>query len=218
MRIALVPALAALALAVAGASSAATAPKTTKEAKYIDAQDGFSIILPPDWYAVPRSVTLIQATIKEAKKEKLKGIPTAYSFYLTAAGKQQLKAYAFQAFVNVYPSTIPIIPQVAIQISAPKKPYKASQLKGAGFTFASVLAQNKGSKVAEPVATKLPEGAAEFFTASIPVGQGLDDDASLYLLIHGGKLYVLKFDIASADLTASATKAFRSIAENFRFV
>jgi hypothetical protein len=216
VRIALAAALGALALGLAGAASGATAPKETR---YVDKPDGFSILLPPKWYAVPRSVKAVQQTIALAKKDKLNGLPTAYSFYLTAAGKAQLKAFSFQAFLNVYPSTDPLIPQVAVQISKPSSsPYKPSQLNAAALTFGEALSQNKGAKVTKPTTTKLPAGTAKVVIATTPVGSGLTEATTLYLLIHGGKLYVLKFDIDAASFSKSAASVFRSIAQNFAFV
>lgn len=212
MRIALVSALAGVVLAAAGAASAATAPKATK---WIDSKDGFSIILPSAWYPVPRTVAGVQAMITKYKKTP--GVPTAYRYYLTAAGKQELKDYVFQAFVNVYPSTDPVIPVISIQISTSKPPYKASELTEAADTFGSVLASNKGAKVSAPQTLKFSEGTTELLTATIPVAKGLSEGTELYLIIHGGKLYVLKF-VIDATALKSFESTFKAIAENFRFV
>jgi hypothetical protein len=181
---------------------------------YVVANHGFKIVVPPKWYAVPRTVSAVKQTIALAKKEKKTGPAEEYSFYLTAAGQQQLKDYVFQAFLDVYPSTDPIIPQVAVEVSKPKTPYKASDLKAAAITFGSALASNKGAKVGAPKVVKLPEGTAELLTASIPVGTGLSDATQLYLLIHSGKLYVVKFDVDAAAFTKGAESVFATIAAN----
>jgi hypothetical protein len=204
--------LAALVLALAAAASAATPTET----RWIDKKDGFSIVLPPKWYAVPRTTTAVKQTIALLKKQKKNALANAYSFYLTSFGKTQLRDYVFQAFLDISPSNDAIVPQVAVQVSKGKTPYKASDLPAAGRTFAASLAQNRGSKIAAPKPISLPEGPAQFITGTIPAGTGLADGFELYLLIHNGKLYVLKFDIDAVAL--SQAKVFRSIAQNFRFV
>ena len=155
--------------------------------------------------------------IAEAKKEKLKGVPTAYSFYLTAPGKAQLKDFVFQAFLNVYPSADPLIPQVAVQVSTAKTAYKPSDLTKAAETFGEALSQNKGAKVAKPTTTKLAAGTAKVVIATTPVGTGLTDATTLYLLIHGGKLYVLKFDVDAAAYNKTTAKVFLAIAQTLKF-
>ena len=204
----LVPA-AVVALALAGTASAA---KPT-ELKLIDKKDGFSILLPPRWYPVPRTPAAVKQTIALLKKQKKTAVANEYSFYLTAFGKTQLKDYVLQAFLDISPSTDPIYPQVAVQVSKGAKPYTAADLAAAGRTYASSIAQNKGAKVSAPKRIKLPAGPAEFVTGSVPAGTGLADGFELYLLIHGGKLYALKFDIDAVAL--SQAKVFRSIAEHF---
>jgi len=69
---------------------------------------GFSIILPPKWYAVPRTVTAVNQTIAALKKQKKTGLATAYGFYTTANGKAELKAYVFQAFLFDGPTSDPV--------------------------------------------------------------------------------------------------------------
>ena len=105
--------------------------------------------------------------------------------------------------------------QFAVQVSKAAKPYKQSDLAAAGRAYANSLAQNKGAKVSIPKKITLPEGPAMFLTGTVPAGTGLADGFELYLMIHKGKLYALKFDIDAQVL--SQAKVFRSIAENFRF-
>jgi hypothetical protein len=214
MRKLAVPFAAALLLA-AGAASAATTPTATK---WNDRADGFSIILPAKWYAVPRTVSAVQQTIALAKKQKLTALASEYGFYLTALGQSELKAYVFQAFLDVSPSNDPIYPQVSVQVTPKGKsrPYKQSNLAAAGRVFASSLAQNKGAKITVPTQISLPEGPAQLIKGTIPQGSGLSDGFELYLLIHKGKLYALKFDIDAAVL--SQATVFRSIAEHFAFI
>jgi hypothetical protein len=204
---------AALAALVLASAATAAAPTPTR---WIDKKDGFSIVLPPKWYPVPRTTAAVKQTIAVLKKQKKTGLANAYSFYLTAFGKTQLKAFAFQAFLDISPSNDPIVPQVAVQVSKATKPYKASDLAAAGRTYAASLAQNKGAKVTAPKQISLAEGPAQFITGTVPAGSGLADGFELYLLVHGGKLYVLKFDIDAVALAQA--KVFRSIAENFRFL
>ena len=199
------------ALVLAASASAATPTQT----KWIDKKDGFSVILPPKWYPVPRTVAAVNQTIAALKKQKKTALASEYSFYTTAYGKQQLKAFVFQAFLDISPSTDPIYPQFAVQVNKATK-YKQSDLPAAGRAYASSLAQNKGAKISVPKKITLPEGPAQFLTGTVPAGTGLADGFELYLMIHEGKLYALKFDIDAQVL--SQAKVFRSIAENFRFV
>ena len=202
-------------LVLAGAAQAATPVQT----KWNVRQYGFSIILPPKWYAVPRTVEAVQQTIALAKKQKLTALATEYGFYLTAAGKSQLKTFQFQAFLDVGPTSDPITPQLSVQVTplGKKRPYKTSDLSAAGNTYARAIATgNKGSKVTVPKRISLPEGPAELIEGTIPEGGGLSDGFQFYLLIHKGKLYVFKFDI-DATMLAQAT-VFRSIAENVRWL
>lgn len=191
-------------------ASAAGAAKPVAHG-YIDKPAGFKIILPPKWYAVPRTVKAVQATIAAAKKAKKTGIASEYSFYLTAAGKQQLKDYAFQAFFDVSPSTDPLIPQLSIQVASAK----GATLKAAATAYANALAGIKGAKIYTPKAIKLPAGAAEYIPGTVPRGGGLSDGVALYVLVHRGKLYVLKFDIDASAFNATSAKGFATIAETF---
>jgi hypothetical protein len=200
-------------LAIAAAASAATAPTETK---WIDKNDGFSIILPPKWYPVPRTTTALQQTITQLKKQKKTALANEYSFYLTAFGKTQLKDYVFQAFLDIAPSTDPIYPQVAVQVTKGSRAYKTADLGAAGRAYASSLAQHKGAKITVPKRISLPSGPAQFLTGTVPAGTGLADGFELYLLVHSGKLYALKFDIDAVALKQA--KVFRSIATHFRFL
>ena len=194
------------------AAASAAAPTETK---WIDKKDGFSITLPARWYPVPRTTTAVKQTIALLKKQKKAALANEYSFYLTAFGKTQLKDYVFQAFLDIAPSNDPIYPQVAVQTDKTRA-YKVTDLPAAGRAYASALAQHKGAKITIPKQIKLPAGPAQFITGTVPAGTGLADGFELYLLIHSGKLYALKFDIDAVAL--SQAKVFRSIAEHFRFV
>jgi len=186
------------------------------ETKWIDRRDGFSVILPPKWHAVPRTVTAVRQTIASLKQQKKTALASEYSFYLTAAGKAQLKAFVFQAFLDIAPSKDPIAPQFAVQITKGTRPYTTADLTGAGRAFASSLAQHKGAKISVPKRISLPTGPAQFVTGTVPAAPGLADGFELYLLIHKGKLYALKFDIDARVL--SQANVFRSIAEHFAWV
>jgi hypothetical protein len=197
------------ALALPLAASAANPSET----KWIDKRDGFSVILPAKWHAVPRTVTAVRQTIASLKQQKKTALANEYSFYLTAAGKAQLKAFVFQAFLDVAPSKDPIVPQFAIQLTKGAHPYTTADLASAGRAYASSLAQHKGAKISVPKPISLPAGPAQFVTGTVPAAPGLADGFELYLLIHKGKLYALKFDIDARVL--SQAKVFRSIAEHF---
>ena len=186
------------------------------ETRWIDKRDGFSVILPAKWHPVPRTVTAVTQTIASLKQQKKTALANEYSFYLTAAGKAQLKAFVFQAFLDIAPSKDPIAPQFAIQLAKGTRPYTTADLAGAGRAYASSLAQHKGAKISVPQRISLPAGPAQFVTGTVPAAPGLADGFELYLLIHKGKLYALKFDIDARAL--SQAKVFRSIAEHFGWV
>ena len=201
-------------LLLAGAASAATTPTAIK---WNVRSAGFSMILPAKWHPMPRTVKAVQQTIALLKKQKKTALASEYSFYLTAAGKSQLKAFIFQAFLDISPSTDPISPQVSVQVSKGTKPYTTADLAAAGNTFAGAITSgNKGAKVTVPKRVSLPEGPAELITGTIPAGTGISRGIELYLLIHKGKLYVLDFEI-DASILSQAT-VFRSIAENVRWL
>ena len=200
-------------LLLAGAAAAATTPISTK---WNVKQYGFSIILPPKWYAVPRTVTAVNQTIAALKKQKKTDLATAYGFYLTANGKTELKAYVFQAFLFDGPTMDPVPIVVSIQVVGSKSAYKPADLTTAGKLYANELASTKGAKITRPALIKLPEGQAEFITGTVPNGNGVSTGLELYILVHGKRLYVLSFKIDAAIL--SQAKVFRSIAEHFAFL
>src|SRR5207247_5510249 len=115
--------------------------------------------------------------------------------------KAQLKAYVFQAFLDIAPSTDPIAPQFAVQLTKGTRPYTVADLTAAGRVYASSLAQHKGAKISTPKRVSLPAGPAKFITGYVPAAPGLADGFELYLLIHKGKLYALKFDIDARALS-----------------
>jgi hypothetical protein len=196
------------ALAFAGVAAAAKPAST----KWVVRAHGFSVILPPKWYAVPRTAGAVTRTIADLKKQKRTALAAEYSFYLTASGKTQLKNFVFQAFYDIAPSTNPIAPQFAVQKDTARR-YVAADLPAAAQAYLSALSQHKGAKIKAPKAIKLPAGPAQFITGTVPVAAGLSDGFELYLLVHKGKLYALKFDIDATVL--SQAKVFRSIAEHF---
>jgi hypothetical protein len=200
-------------LLLAGAASAATTPVSTK---WNVKQFGFSIILPPKWYAVPRTVTAVNQTIAALKKQKKTDLATAYGFYLTANGKTELKAYVFQAFLFDGPTTDPVPIVVSIQVVTGTRAYTAADLTAAGKAYANELASTKGAKITVPARIKLPAGQSEFITGAVPNGGGVSTGLELYILGHGKRLYVLSFKINAAVL--SQAKVFRAIAEHFAFL
>ena len=200
------------AIVFAGSALAATPTET----RWIDKKDGFSVILPAKWYPVPRTVAAVQQTIANYKKQKKTALATEYSFYLTSAGKAQLKAYAFQAFLDIAPSRDPIYPQLSVQVTKGPKPYTTADLAAAGRAYALSLAQRKGATISKPKRIALGAGPAELVTGKIPVATGLADGFELYLLVHKGKLYALKFDIDARVL--GQAHVFRAIAEHVAWV
>jgi hypothetical protein len=206
-------AMLAAALLLAAGAAASTMPPASK---FNDKANGYSIIVPAKWYPVPRTVAAINQTIAQLKKQKKTDLATAYSFYLTAPGKAELKAYVFQAFYFNGPTMDPVPIQVSIQIAKGPRPYKASDLTSAGAAYANALKSNNGAKVTAPKRISLHAGPTEFVTGTIPRGSGVTSGFELYLLVHSGKLYVLNFEIDARVL--SQAKVFRSIAGHFAFL
>ena len=103
-----------------------------------------------------------------------------------------------------------------MQVTKGSKPYTVADLPTAGRAYRSALAQHKGAKISAPNRIALPAGPAQFLTGTVPAGPGLADGFELYLLVHKGKLYALKFDIDAKVL--SQAKVLRSIAEHFAWV
>src|SRR5580765_5069526 len=202
-----------IAAAAAAIAVLAVAPAAPVSTRWVVNQYGFSVILPPKWNPVPRTAAAVQKTIAALKKQKKAALASEYGFYLTAPGKAQLEDYVFQAFLDIAPSTDPIAPQFAVQVTKGSKPYTNADLPAAGRAYASALAQHKGAKIAAPKQIKLPSGPAELVTGTVPAGTRIADGFELYVLIHKGKLYALKFDIDAQVL--SQAKVFRSIAEHF---
>jgi hypothetical protein len=201
------------ALLLAGGAAAATTPSATQ---YRDRANGYSVTVPPKWYAVPRSVAAVNRTIALLKQQKKADLAKAYGFFLTAAGKTELKAYKFQAFYFDGPTSSPVPIQVSIQVAKGPRAYKAADLAAAGAAYANALTKDNNATVTTPKLITLPAGKAEFLTGTIPRGDGVSSGFELYVLIHSGKLYALNFEIDA--LVLSQAKVFRSIAEHFAFV
>src|SRR3954468_14119144 len=185
-----------VALGLAAAASAATPTAT----KYVDKKDGYSIIVPAKWYPVPRTVAAVKATIADLKKRKQANLATAYGFYLTANGKQELAAYRFQAFYFNGPSMDPVPIDVSLQVND-SIAYAPKNLQAAGIAYGKQFASIQGAKISAPKMVKLPEGQAVHLTGSVPNGGGVSTGLDLYLLIHAKKLYALSFKVNAAGLT-----------------
>jgi hypothetical protein len=201
------------ALLLAGSASAANKPEAVR---WIDKVDGFSIVLPPKWYAVPRSTAQIQQLIAQLEKQKKTDLATAYGFYLTDNGRSELKAYRFEAFYFDGPTSDPVPLSVSVQVVPGKRAYTVADLVAAAKAYGGSLATTPGAKIAAPQEIKLPTGPAMLIRGTVPNGGGVSTGAELYLLEHGKRFYALSFKV-NAQLLNQA-KVFRSIAENFRFV
>jgi hypothetical protein len=203
-----------LALVVlAGTAGAATKPPATK---WIDKRSGYSIVLPPKWYPIPRGTSAIKQEIAYLKSHKQAGLAGAYSAILKSpASLAELKTYAFQAFLWP-PLGSPIPTEVSLQIVPGKRVYKAADLPAIGAAYANALSAGKGSKITVPKRIKLAAGPAEFITGIVPNGGGVSTGLELYIFAHGKRVYVLGFKIDAGVL--SQAKVFRSIADNFAFL
>jgi hypothetical protein len=203
-------------LVLVGGAAAATTPPATK---WNDKPRGYSIIVPPKWYPVPRSVSAVNSLVAQLKKLKKTGLADAYAALIsTAEGKRELSAYVFQAFLYDGQSFVNEIPvEVSIQVVPGSRVLKPADLTGIGDTYANALVQNnKGAKITVPKRISLPAGPAEFMEGTIPNTGGPSTGLELYILVHGKRIYVLSFKI-DATILAKAT-VFKAIAEHFAFL
>jgi len=205
------------ALALAGAAGAATTPKATL---IVVKKYGFSILLPPlhtalvgttTWYPIPRTVAAIKQTIAGYKAEHDTSLASAYGEVDT----NQLSKYAFQAFL--WPPLESVVPtEVSVQVVSGLH-LAAADLASAGAQYANALSGG-GTVVSSPKRLTLSAGPAEFVEADVNNGGGIHTGAALYLLIHGGRLYVVSFEIDATLLSKSSySTVLREIANTFSF-
>jgi hypothetical protein len=206
-----VSALAVLAL-TASAASAASGPTATK---WIDKPDGYSIILPPKWYVIPRTTAEIQKLIAQLKAQKQTSLAGAYKAILESSeSKAELKDYRFQAFL--WPPLASLVPtELSLQVVSGTRTYTAKDLPAIAATYANAFSGNKGAKITVPKKVQLGAGPAERIDGTIPSGQATTG-LELYLFVHGKRIYALSFKI-DAGVLAKAT-VFHSIADHFAFV
>jgi hypothetical protein len=200
------------AASLAGGATAKNVPGTT----YVDKAGGYAITIPKTWKLVPRSKPALKSLIAQLKKKQQTDLAATYSSILSsAAGKQGLQAYVFQAFD--WPAVgAPILTQVSVGIVKTTKAYGTKDLPAIGAEYANALAANKGSKIVVPTKVKLPAGYAELIEGTIPAGSGISNGVKLYLIPHGKRLYELSFQI-DGTLLSQAT-LFTSIAQHFKLL
>lgn len=205
------------ALALVGVASAATTPKASL---VVVKKYGFSILLPPlrtalvgttTWYPIPRTVAAIKQTIAGYKAEHDTSLASAYGEVDTS----QLSKYAFQAFL--WPPLESVVPtEVSVQVVSGYH-FTTADLSVAGAEYASGLS-GSGTSVAAPKRLTLAAGPAEFVQADIANGGGVHTGAALYIFVHGGRLYVVSFEIDATLLHQSSySTVLREIANTFTF-
>jgi hypothetical protein len=205
------------ALALAGGAGAATTPKANL---IVDKKYGFSILLPPlraalvgttTWYPIPRTLAAIKQTIAGYKAAHDTSLASAYGEVDT----RQLSQYAFQAFL--WPPLESVVPtEVSVQVVSGLH-LTTADLTAAGTEYAHELSGG-GTVVSSPTRLTLAAGPAEFVQADVNNGGGVHTGAALYLFIHGGRLYVVSFEIDATLLSKSSYRTvLREIANTFTF-
>lgn len=203
----------ALVLALAPAGDAATTPTATR---WIDAQEGYSLVLPDDWYVIPRTQAAIRQEIASLKAAKNTSLEQAFDSILKSPqALSELTKYRFQAFL--WPPLDSLVPtEVSIQVVTGTHS-TAAQLPTIGATYAQSL-KGAGAKISGPTVLKLPAGRSEFIEGTVANGGGVSTGLELYLLVHDSRVYALSFEIGAAFLrTANVETAFRAIADAFSF-
>jgi hypothetical protein len=205
------------ALALAGVAGAATTPKASL---VVVKKYGFSILLPPlhtalvgttTWYPIPRTLAAIKQTIAGYKAAHDTSLASAYGEVDTS----QLSKYAFQAFL--WPPLESVVPtEVSVQVVSGLH-LTAADLTAAGTEYANALS-GSGTVVSSPTRLTLAAGAAEFVEANVNNGGGVHTGAALYLFVHGGRLYVVSFEIDATLLAESSYRTvLREIANTFTY-
>ncbi len=203
--------LAGLALAAAGVRAAA--PTATK---WVDAQFDYSIVLPIDWYIIPRTTAGIAQAAATYARQKQASLARAYDSLLTSPESvHELSVYRFQAFV--WPPLDSLVPtELSLQIVSDRR-YITADLPAAGAAYAQALS-GSGSSIAGPTAQRLPAGACEVIRGTVANGGGVRTGLELYIFTHGGRLYVLSFKLGAGFLREAAiTSVLREIAAHFSF-
>jgi hypothetical protein len=214
MRAPVTLAAAAVACVALGAASAGAA-KAPAATKWVDRPYGYSVILPADWYVIPRTKAGIESVIATLKAQKKTSLETAYRAILkTPESLSELKVYRFQAFL--WPPVQSLVPtEFSLQVVNGSHAYTAKNLPAIADEYANAFSSNKGARITVPRKVKLGAGTAEVIDGSIPTGQATTG-LEVYILAHGKRVYVLSFKI-DASVLAKAT-VFRSIADHFAFL
>jgi hypothetical protein len=199
-----------LALTLAGAGSAASKPRYNQ---FVDARYGDSIILPTEWYSIPRTVAGIKQEIATLKRAKNTSLAAAYSSILdSSVAVKELPIYAFQAFL--WPPFNSLIPtEVDIEVLSGK--YVAADLPSYSYAFAHSLS---GVTIGAPTHLTLAAGACVSFEGTVANGGGVTTGLQFYLFAHKDRLYILSFELGDSFLRqAKVAAALRSIADDFSF-
>ena len=215
-RLALFLLLAVTATSVLGVGAAAAA-KNLPSTTYVDKSAGYRITIPTKWQVIPPSLALVQARIKQLKKQKKTALAAVYSSYIADANaRSDLQQFRFRAFMYpTLPSPVPT--DVSLRIQAVSKKFKAADLPAIGASFAKNMA-SPGAKISKPRLVQLPAGKAIVLTGTVPLAKqfaGAKTGFTLILLLRPGRLFMLSFRIDSR--AAADAKVFGSIAELFRF-
>jgi hypothetical protein len=194
-------------------ASALTKPGLTR---WIDTAEGYSIVLPNDWYVIPRNQGAIRQEVASLRAAKNTSLAAAFSSILASpASVAELSKYRFQAFL--WPPLASVVPtEVSLQIVA-NIAYRRAELSAIAETYARSLA-GPGASIEGPSMLRLPAGTCEFIRGSVSNGGGVHTGVELYIFVHDERVYTLSFGIDARFLrTGSVASALRTVAGAFSF-
>ena len=198
---------------VSSVASAASAPWVS----FVDNSNGIRVAIPKSWHTLPPTVAGVQSLIGQLEKSKQTGLAQVYSSFIgTAAARQKMLSYHFQAFQ--YSPGSSIQPDFALAFARTSRAYSAKDLAATSTSVAKRFASVSGSTVTKHTLVTLPSGPAAFVEGTQPGtgGSGLRTQFQVYVVAHGTLLYELSF---RADARAAGEAAtFTSIARRFAFV
>jgi len=198
---------------VSGVASAASGPWVS----FVDKSYGLRVSIPKSWHTLPPTVAGVRSLVGQLDKQKKTGLAKVYaSFISTAAARQKMLSYHFQAFQ--YSPGSSIQPDFALGFARTSRAYTAKDLAAVSKSVAKTFASVSGSTVTKQTVVTLPAGLAAFVEGTQPVtgGSGFRTQFQVYVIAHGTLLYDLSF---RADARASSEAGiFSSIARRFAFV
>ena len=194
-----------------GVASAASGPWVS----FVDQTYGIRVTIPRSWHTVPPTVAGVRSLVGQLEQKKQAGLAQVYaSFIASAAARQKMLSYHFQAFQ--YSPGSAIQPDFALAFARTSRAYAAKDLATTSKSVAKQLTAVAGTRITKQTVVTLPAGPAGLLEGTQPVAGGLTTQFQIYVIAHGTLLYDLSF---RADARATGEAAtFTAIARRFAFV